>query len=144
MTDMLPLMLLQNGYSYVPYCSLESIIEKNKDQYYLALRKAQKSFSGRHAGMKDWLNYFLRILIKQKNILQQRIEQETQLAIGKLSPVSTQIVQLVSQRQKTTISDIVTLLSINRNTVKKHLKELAAKNLIRKNGTGKGTWYSPA
>jgi len=140
------LMLLRSGYQYVPYCSLESIVEKNKHQYYQALRKAQKSFSAsaRHAGMKDWLNYFLRILIKQKSILQQRIEQETQLAIGKLSPVSTRIVQLVGQRQKTTISDIVTLLDINRNTVKKHLKELVDKNLIRKNGTGKGTWYSPA
>ncbi len=40
--------------------------------------------------------------------------------------------------------NIVTLLNINRNTVKKHLKELASKNLIRQNGTGKGTWYSPA
>lgn len=39
---------------------------------------------------------------------------------------------------------IVTMLDINRNTVKKHLKELATKNLIRQNGTGKGTWYSPA
>lgn len=138
------LMLLQHGYQYVPYCSLESIIEKNKDQYYMALRKAQKSFAAQHAGMKDWLSYFLRILIKQKSILQQRIEQETQLALGKLSPTSTQIMQLVCQRQKTTISDIVELLNINRNTVKKHLKELAAKNLIRQNGTGKGTWYSPA
>jgi Fic family protein len=137
------LMLMQKGYQYVPYCSLESIIEKNKDQYYMALRKAQKSFTAHHAGMKDWLNYFLRILIKQKSILQQRIEQETQLAVGKLSPVSTQIMQMVSQRKTTTISDIVTLLNINRNTVKKHLKELAAKNLIRQNGTGKGTWYSP-
>jgi Fic family protein len=137
-------MLLQNGYHYVPYCSLESIIEKNKDQYYLALRKAQKSFSARHTGMKDWLNYFLRILIQQKNILQQRIEQETQLAVGKLSPVSTQIVKLINQRQKVTISDIVTLLSINRNTVKKHLKVLVTKNLIQQSGTGKGTWYAPA
>lgn len=138
------LMLLQNGYHYTPYCSLESIIEKNKDQYYLTLRKAQRSFSARHTGMKDWLNYFLRILINQKNLLQQRIEQETRLAVGKLSPVATQIVHLISQRQKTTISDIVMLLSINRNTVKKHLKELSVKNLIRQNGTGKGTWYSPA
>lgn len=138
------LMLLQNGYNYVPFCSLESIIEKNKDQYYMALRKAQKSFSTKHTGMKDWLNYFLKILVKQKNILQQRIEQEEKLAIGKLSPASTKIMELIAQRDKTTISDIVTLLDINRNTVKKQLKELSDKNLIKQNGTGKGTWYSLA
>jgi len=37
------LLLLQAGYSYVPYSSLESVIEENKDSYYLALRKTQSS-----------------------------------------------------------------------------------------------------
>jgi Fic family protein len=32
------LMLLRAGYSYVPYASLESVIEDNKDLYYKALR----------------------------------------------------------------------------------------------------------
>jgi len=35
------LLLSQNGYSYIPYSSLESIFEQNKYNYYLALRKAQ-------------------------------------------------------------------------------------------------------
>jgi Fic family protein len=138
------LMLMHNGYSYVPYCSLESIVEKNKDQYYLALRKAQKSFAENHAGIIDWLKYFLKILTKQKDILQQRIEQETNLAIGKLSPLSTQIIQIINQQQQATISDIVALSTFNRNTVKKHLKELVEKKMVRQHGTGKGTWYSPA
>jgi hypothetical protein len=29
---------LQTGYAYVPYSSLESVIEHSKDAYYLALR----------------------------------------------------------------------------------------------------------
>lgn len=33
------LLLLQAGYSYVPYSSLESVIEMNKEAYYLALRQ---------------------------------------------------------------------------------------------------------
>ncbi len=32
------LLLLQAGYAYVPYCSLESTIEQSKEGYYLALR----------------------------------------------------------------------------------------------------------
>ena len=32
------LLLLQTGYAYVPYSSLESVIEHSKDAYYLALR----------------------------------------------------------------------------------------------------------
>jgi Fic family protein len=33
------LLLLRAGYEYVPYCSLEGIIEDNKDTYYLSLRR---------------------------------------------------------------------------------------------------------
>src|SRR5690606_36903546 len=35
------LLLLRAGYAYVPYSSLESIIEESKDSYYLALRRTQ-------------------------------------------------------------------------------------------------------
>src|SRR5712671_1136925 len=35
------LLLLQAGYAYVPYGSLESIIEESKDAYYLSLRQTQ-------------------------------------------------------------------------------------------------------
>ncbi len=33
------LLLLQAGYAYVPYSSLESVIENSKEGYYLALRQ---------------------------------------------------------------------------------------------------------
>src|SRR5450432_4267007 len=35
------LLLLRSGYGYVPYSSLESVIELSKEQYYLALRRTQ-------------------------------------------------------------------------------------------------------
>jgi Fic family protein len=35
------LMLLRAGYAYVPYSSLESVIEQSKEGYYLALRQTQ-------------------------------------------------------------------------------------------------------
>ena len=35
------LLLLQAGYAYVPYSSLESVIETSKEAYYLALRQTQ-------------------------------------------------------------------------------------------------------
>ena len=38
------LMLLKNGYSYVPYASIERIVEENKESYYRALRTTQTSF----------------------------------------------------------------------------------------------------
>ncbi len=38
---LITLMLLRAGYDYVPYASLESIVEENKDLYYKALRRTQ-------------------------------------------------------------------------------------------------------
>ena len=53
------LLLLQAGYGYVLYSSLERIIEENKEQYYLKLRRTQqtiysdKTSSGRDHGPMD-------------------------------------------------------------------------------------------
>ena len=35
------ILLLRAGYAYVPYSSLESVIEMSKERYYLALRQTQ-------------------------------------------------------------------------------------------------------
>lgn len=37
------LLLLRAGYGYVPYSSMETVIERNKDSYYLGLRHTQQS-----------------------------------------------------------------------------------------------------
>ncbi|MBU1701128.1 MAG: Fic family protein [Candidatus Eisenbacteria bacterium] len=37
------LLLLRAGYDYVPYSSLERIVEDNKEEYYKALRRAQST-----------------------------------------------------------------------------------------------------
>jgi Fic family protein len=136
------LMLLQQGYQYVPYCSLESIVEENKDRYYLSLRKAQASIkTGRH-DLDDWLRYFLSALKKQKDILQDRIKQEKNLSTADLPALSRTILQIVRNREQSTVSDLVTLSKANRNTIKKHLKSLVEKHLIKQQGIKKGAWYS--
>ncbi len=45
------LLLKKFGYRYVPFASLESEIEDNKDLYYNALRKTQKSLTEHQT---DW------------------------------------------------------------------------------------------
>ena len=37
------LLLLHSEYSYVPYSSMETVIESNKEKYYLALRSTQQT-----------------------------------------------------------------------------------------------------
>lgn len=136
------LLLLQAGYRYVPYSSLERIIEENKDGYYRALRLSQKQIRTADENLDDWVRFFLQSLKKQKDILLHKVEQEKLLE--RLSPVSEQLLVLAKERGRLTITDTVTLLGINRNTVKLHLRQLVQQSYLEQHGSGKATWYSPA
>ena len=136
------LLLLQAGYRYVPYCSLERVIEENKDGYYRALHLSQKQIRTTDEKLDDWVRFFLQSLKKQKDTLLRKVEQE-KLLEG-LSPTSEQILVLVRKRGRLTISEAVTLLGINRNTVKLHLRQLVQQGYLHQHGSGKGTWYSSA
>ena len=135
------LLLLRSGYSYVPYSSLESVIENSKEGYYLALRLTQKTIGGGAPDWQPWTLYFLRALQQQKRRLEKKLERE-RLILGVLPELSLQIVDAVRERGRITIGEIVKLTGANRNTVKKHLAALTEANHLTQMGTGKGTWYS--
>ena len=52
------LLLLRSGYSYVPYASLEAIVEQNKETYYLALRRTQTTLRQETPDWESWLHFF--------------------------------------------------------------------------------------
>lgn len=133
-------LLLKEGYQYVPYSSLEAVIEQSKESYYLALRQTQGTLKNSAPDWQPWVLFFLRALQKQKQRLEIKVEQEN-LLLMQLPELSLQILQLVKSRGKATISDIVTIAKANRNTVKKHLEALVTSQRLQKNGIGKGTWY---
>jgi Fic family protein len=134
-------LLLREGYHYVPYSSLEAIIEQSKEGYYLALHQTQLTLKNENPDWQPWVLYFLRALRHQKERLKAKVEQENLLLI-QLPELSLQILQLVKSRGRATISDIVTITNANRNTIKKHLETLVGTKHLKKNGVGKGTWYS--
>lgn len=66
------LLLLRKGYYYVPYSSMEAVIEKNKDSYYLTLRKTQTSFDTETIDWESWIKFFLQTMKKQKDLLSEK------------------------------------------------------------------------
>jgi Fic family protein len=131
------LLLLQNGYSYVPYSSLESIIEQNKEGYYLALRKAQRALD---ADLSAWLLFLLTCLKKQKDNLTRKIERER--VMQRLPDLSARILEIVKEHGRGTISEIRAISRANRNTIKLRLRELVTDGYLLKQGEGKATRYS--
>jgi Fic family protein len=134
------LLLLQSGYLYVPYSSLENVIERNKENYYRALRKAQKTLDTDDSGLESWILFFLHSLKSQKDNLSQKVEREHIMINMPL--LSIQILEIIKDHGRATISELQAITEANRNTIKVRLRELVADKYIVKNGTGKGTWYS--
>lgn len=69
-----------------------------------------------------------------------KLERE-KLLLTQLPDLSMKILVLSKSRGRISIAEILVLTQANRNTVKKHLEALVAKNYLVKNGFGKSTWY---
>jgi Fic family protein len=133
------LMLLKSGYSYVPFSSLEKIIEEDKDQYYLALQRAQSTLNSNNKKLNYWMLFFLESLRKQVSAIEAKIETEN--LISQLPPLSQEIVQIAKQHGKVIVRDAQKITGANRNTIKAHIAGLVRKGRLKMVGTGKGTWY---
>jgi len=86
------LLLIQAGYAYVPYSSLESVIELNKEAYYLALRQTQGTIRTESPNWQPWLVFFLRSLAEQVRRLEKKVTRE-KIVLAALPELSMQIVE---------------------------------------------------
>jgi Fic family protein len=135
------LMLLRAGYRYVPYASLESVVEDNKDLYYKALRRTQTTIKTDTPDWEPWLGFFLRCLKKQKNNLAAKVEKENVSGETNLPALSVQVLRLLEQHQRLTIAEIVEHTGANQNTLKVRLRELVETGRIQRHGKARATWY---
>jgi Fic family protein len=134
------LLLLRSGYTYVPYSSLESVIEQTKERYYVALRQTQSSIWTPAPDWLPWLTYFFGALVEQKTRLEKKIERERML-LGDLPELSVQILELCRERGRVTISEVTKATGANRSTVKDHLTALVSAGHLILHGAGRGAWY---
>ena len=134
------LLLLQAGYAYVPYSSLESVIEYNKEAYYLALRQTQGSIRADAPNWQPWLTFFLRALSEQVKRLEKKVARE-KLVLATLPELSLQIVEFVREHGRITVGEAISLTGANRNTLKQHFRGLLERGHLALRGSGRGAWY---
>ncbi len=137
------LLLLRHGYSYVPYASLESVIEENKEYYYKALRKTQGTMRGEKVEWEAWLLFFLRCLVRQKENLNAKIHLE-QRRVETSSPLAASVLRLLDEAGQLTLADAVKATGASRNTLKAKIAELVAAGLLTRHGKGRGVYYTKA
>jgi Fic family protein len=138
------LLLLRLGYAYVPYASLERVIEENKDLYYKALRRTQTTLKNEAPDWEPWIGFFLRCLKKQKDGLALRLERERGIQGSEtdLPELSLQVVKALKAKERLTIVQLAEITGANRNTLKVRLRELVTTGRIRQHGKARATWYS--
>ncbi len=134
------LLLLQSGYAYVSYSSLESVVEQNKEAYYLALRQTQGTIRKAEPNWQPWLVFFLRTLAEQVRRLNRKIERE-KLVLAVLPELSLTIVEFARGHGRVTMADAIALTGSNRNTLKQHFRALVQSGQLSQQGGGRGAWY---
>lgn len=134
------LLLIQAGYAYVPYSSLESVIELNKENYYLALRQTQASIRSELPDWQPWLVFFLGSLAEQVRRLEKKVERE-KLVLATLPELSLRIVEFAREHGRVTIGNAVAFTGANRNTLKQHFRNLVERQHLKQHGSGRGVWY---
>jgi Fic family protein len=135
------LLLLRAGYAYVPYSSLESVIEQSKEGYYLALRRTQGTIRTAAPDWEPWLLYFLRALQQQTRRLAQKIERE-RLSMSSLPDLSVRILDHARAHGRVSVGEMIRLTGASRNTLKDQFRRLVEKGHLTRQGGGRSTWYS--
>ena len=133
------LLLLKERYLYMPYISHEKLVEDNKPEYYIALRKSQKTIKTKHENITLWLDFFLTIFLKQSQMAVELLSKEN---IEKLlSEKQLAVWQYFQKIDEVNTGEIVKKTKIARPTVRQALDTLLRLKKIERIGLGRSTRY---
>ena len=133
------LLLLQHGYVYAPYVSHEKLIEDNKPDYYMALRKSQKTMRGKNPAIMPWLEFFLSVVHEQAEAAIELLSTENIDKI--LSPKQIAVWNYLQKVEEATSGEISKHAKVARPTVNQVLDKLLRLKKIERIGLGRTTRY---
>ena len=133
------LLLLRAGYGYIPYVSLEGIVEEKKDGYYASLRQTQKHHKTEKENITAWLDFFLDTLLVQARKAKDLIENDDPAKM--LSGRQNEIYALFAAESLSVLDIKGKLSHIPEVTIKQALSRLVSLKLIERIGLGRSTRY---
>jgi hypothetical protein len=136
------LLLLQRGYSYVRYVSLEHIIAGRWADYYLALRQSQANSSLPRPDITPWLAAFVEVLQMQSRQLKALLAGHADTR--RLSANQLRVLDLVERNGEVTNRLLRDELDMAKDTAKQVLNRLVALNLVQRRGAGRAVTYRRA
>lgn len=133
------LLLLKASYAYTPYISHEKLVEANKPDYYIALRRSQKTIKKKKEDVTPWLNFFLDIVLEQSK---QAVELLSNENIEKLlSPKQLAVWEYLNTVDEASPAEISKHAKVARPTINQALDKLLRLKKIERIGLGRSTRY---
>ncbi|MEX0895910.1 MAG: Fic family protein [Patescibacteria group bacterium] len=132
-------LLLQEGYGFMPYVSHEKLIEEQKPDYYMALRTSQKTFCTSEQDLVPWLDFFLGIVLEQaQRAVQLTTEENIELL---LSPKQLAVWQYLHTVGEATPKEIADHALVARPTVNQVINKLLHMKKVQRIGEGSSIHY---
>ncbi len=133
------LLLLKQGYAYVPYVSHEKLVEDNKPDYYLTLRKSQKTLRTELPDLSPWINFFLDICLTQSQMAMQLLTNTNIETL--LSPKQLLVWNYLQKVAETTPREISKETGVPRPTINQVINKLLDLKMVSRIGQGATTRY---
>lgn len=132
------LLLYRQGYFIGKYISLESKIEKDKDNYYMALEKSGVGWHENEENIEPFIKYILRTILAAYIDFEERVDY-----VDEKVPTIDLVRNAVDNKLgKFTKNDIMELVpSLGKATIENMLKKLTEEGYIERHGKGKATFY---
>ncbi|MDD4628648.1 MAG: Fic family protein [Candidatus Peribacteraceae bacterium] len=132
------LLLLQHGYSFVPYVSHEKLIEDHKVDYYVALKKTTTTWKKKE-NLAPWMLFILRMFAEQGEMAVQLTKEDQTENL--LSENQLAVWKAFADADTLSRKEIAEKTGINIRTVDQALSKLLALKKLVKVGKGRATRY---
>ena len=132
------LLLLKEGYWYVPYVSHEKLVEDNKPDYYIALRRSQKTLKAGKEDVMPWLEFFFSMLLQQAQMAIDLLSKEN---IEKLLSPKQLVVWEYLKQHEASPGEIAKATGVARRTINQVLDKLLRLKRVERIGLGRTTRY---
>lgn len=133
------LLLLKEGYLYIPYVSHEKLVENNKPDYYVALRNSQKTFNTQKENITPWLQFFVKIVLLQSQVAVELLTTQTiEKTLSRIQLAVWEYLQKVTEASPLEISQNS---KVARPTVNQVMNKLLRLKKVERIGLGRSTRY---
>ena len=133
------LILLQNGYDFTKYVSHEKLVEEDKANYYILLRKSSAGWNTDQENISDWVVFILKIFKNQAKQAVALLNSENTEVF--LSDTQTTIWNLFEPRKTLNRGQIFELTNIPLSTIEHSIKKLVLMEKLVVIGEGRSRRY---